>query len=116
MDRGRPQVKRMTTGEKARLGGLRALLRVSGRIVRLSTGETIRALVQDRADITDPYETARAKTPIYADVVAVASDVASPRTVTTITDGTNNRTYRVQELLATADESQITWRVEAQRQ
>lgn len=106
----------MTTGEKLRLTGLRALLRVSGRIVALSTGETIRALVQDRGEVADPYETARAKTPIYADVIAAAPDVASPRTVAAITDPQSGRAYRVIELLPTADEMQVMWKVEVQRQ
>jgi hypothetical protein len=105
----------MNTGERMRLSGFRALLRVSGVRSLLSTGETVLVLFEDMAELGEPFETARAKSQIMCMASAALEDVASPSTVSQITESESGRTYRVLERMPSQDGVTVQWKCEAKR-
>lgn len=103
----------MTAEQQAQIQGFRVHLSVAG--VRLVSGtQSFNALVEDSAMLTEPFETARAKTPIYATVTAVAGDVLSPRGIQTLTEP-SGRVLRVIELKPMQDAEFVQWMCEVQR-
>jgi hypothetical protein len=82
-----------------------------------SGGDSVSIVVEDVAILTDPYETANAKTPVYANVYAKAADLAlnTARTVTRFTSA-DGREFKVLEFMEKAEMPTVRqWLCEAKR-
>lgn len=82
-----------------------------------SGGDSVIIVVEDVALLNDPYETANAKTPVFANVYCKSSALAlnTARTVTRFTCG-DGREFKVLEFMEKAEQPTIRqWLCEAKR-
>ncbi len=103
----------MTAEQQAQIDGFRVHLDVAGTLFTAGT-RSFYALAEDAAMLAEPFETARAKTPIYATVTALTQDVTSPREIAAM-QAADGRTYRVIELKPMQDNAFLQWFCEVQR-
>ena len=97
--------------------GWSQLSEVAGISATTDGGDSIVVVIEDVAMLQEPFETAKAKTPVYANVSCKASELAlnTARTVKrfTCTDG---REFKVLEFMEKAEMPQVRqWLCEAKR-
>ena len=106
----------MTHEQQALAEAFRHHLSVAGiEVLPDGTTEPVRVLIDEQQELGEPFQTARQKLPVYANITAIAGDVQSPRSVARFTDIQTGRVYRVIETKDNHDPTFNVWLVEVQR-
>lgn len=84
----------MTLAQQARTNGFNLNLGVRGRLVRFSTGEQIRVLINENPILSEPGpEVGKSQVPVYSLIQALASQVSNPRIVRNMIESDDGRTF-----------------------
>lgn len=105
----------MSILEKLLGDGFASLVQFAAEPAVTDAGDNVQVIIEDAAILPDPDKPAQGKLPVYANLSCVASQVADPRAVKTITcdDG---RTFKVLEYKETGElETVATWLCEKKR-
>lgn len=104
-----------TPGQRIRAAGTRRLLSVDGILIEADNVQRFKVLVRDVPPESEPFQIARGQGRCFVEVMAMRSDVQTPREIRTMVELPDGRTFNTLKIVETGDPDRVVWQCEAQR-
>ncbi len=99
----------MTPASKSRQRAFSSALKVRGRLLAASSGETIKGIIHEEPTLPDPFAAVQQAKPVYSSVSIEAGAVADPHSLVSLTEAASKRTHKVLRFDESASD-EVTWK------